>query len=407
MRTVVETKKAEYVSVGDLSIGFQRTVRVPEGRINSLPAGLGRFPLYKVDDFKSGVPKEMESGYFMPMYKHEAMWMSFGREQKVPRALLIGAGMINAVSGEKLGEKLVKQNYIVVPPQPWLDGFKAEDGRIYQFVAAELGSGETVEGQITGEEKFGGIQIAVFEPKKGAKLILDETPLEHVIGGILLKEGGLSLGADTSVIFGAHLQKAYSSCLHAGGGHAKLLRACDVQRMGLGRGGEITQSIYPDPYGVEVWCDSAKEGVTLHLVSSEQFLQITGEQPPESPITIETYQSLGLPWFGLFDEHKGDVKGSAKFGKLKPVSGGKKMVEYLPVVDVPKPEMPVLCKGADLYGTAKHLVDGEVSTPEPKKKGKIMPMPKKLPQKIIALFDDEPPEHPSKWPINHDDIKYD
>ena len=38
---------------------------------------------------------------------------------------------------------------------------------IRQFVAMPLGSGYTVEGQITGAEEFGGIQILAFEPKPG------------------------------------------------------------------------------------------------------------------------------------------------------------------------------------------------------------------------------------------------
>ena len=32
-------------------MGFQRTCRVPEGKLNSLPAGLGYFPVFKVSDF--------------------------------------------------------------------------------------------------------------------------------------------------------------------------------------------------------------------------------------------------------------------------------------------------------------------------------------------------------------------
>jgi hypothetical protein len=48
---------------------------------------------------------------------------------------------------------------------------KDKDGKIYQFVAANMGSGETVEGQITGKEKVGGIQLIVYDPKEGKNLV--------------------------------------------------------------------------------------------------------------------------------------------------------------------------------------------------------------------------------------------
>ena len=43
------------------------------------------------------------------------------------------------------------QNYVVVPGQPWLDGYCVEKGIIRQFVAMPLGQGYSVEEQLTGE----------------------------------------------------------------------------------------------------------------------------------------------------------------------------------------------------------------------------------------------------------------
>ena len=60
-----------------------------------------------------------------------------------------------------------ENDYLVCPPQPWLDGINAGEGYIRQFVAMPLGMGYTVEAQVTGEEKFGGIQIIAYEPKPG------------------------------------------------------------------------------------------------------------------------------------------------------------------------------------------------------------------------------------------------
>jgi len=325
---------------------FQRTCRVPEGRINSLPAGLGSFPIYKVSDFKSGAPKDWkEEGYFFPMYKQEAMWINFSRNYRNPRAMIIAAGNINAITGKpfdlskdkfarnrrkkKSGElsiRIEEGNYIVTPPQPWIDGWKAEDGKVYQFVAAEMGSGETVEGQITGEEKIGGIQIISYKLKKGVKLIRETMPNEYMIGG-------------------GWLEPSFDSCFESAlfmnsKGLDSAVRCCamnSVQSMGLGRGGEISQKIYPDPYGLKVWEPNPSKVIRLYLVSSADFKQVTGHDAPATPVTYEAYQALGLPWFELYDSKYKDIQGSNVFGKLKPVSGGSGAKPNIPENYKPKP----------------------------------------------------------------------
>jgi hypothetical protein len=336
---LVEKLKREYMEIGGLRVNFQRTCRVPVGQLNSLPAGLGSFPVYKVSDFKEGTPKEWNTeGYFMPMYRQEAMWMNFGRGyMQNPKALVVGAGNINAISGKPFDPSKVKcegkrrakegsldiklekeQNYLVVPPQPWLDGWKAEDGKIYQFVAAEMGSGETVEGQITGEEKAGGIQMIVYDPKPGKNLVHATRPHEYIVGG--------SFASDS---FGDSLLEKGVMCCYAMSaksatrGSMRIGSVRSVQSMGLGRGGEISQKVYPDPHGVEVWNEKPTSVDVVYLVSSEDFKQVTGYDAPVTPVTFEKYQQLGLPWFELHDQKYKDTAGSDIFSKLKPVGEGK------------------------------------------------------------------------------------
>ena len=95
--------------------------------------------------------------------------------------------------------------------------------------------------------------------------------------------------------------------------------------MGLGRGGEISQKIYPDPYGIDVWNDKPAKVEVFYMVSSEDFKQITGHDAPATPVTYEKYQQFGLPWFALHDQNYQDAKGSDIFAKLKPVGQGKKV----------------------------------------------------------------------------------
>jgi len=127
------------------SVNFQRTLRIPDdGNTYPLPPGLGRFPIFKVDDYKNKVPASWREhgGVFIPMYQREALWtLSFSGVYWRPNAVKIGVGKINAVSGKEWDQQLRKeeQDYIVCPDQPWLDGINAGDGYIKQFVAMPLG----------------------------------------------------------------------------------------------------------------------------------------------------------------------------------------------------------------------------------------------------------------------------
>ena len=146
---------------------FQQTLRIPDDAATyALPPSLGNFPLRKVGEFPK-VPEawKKRGGIMMPVHSAEAMWMSFGR-QSYPFAVKVSAGKRSAVTGAEWTDGLSKSDYLVCPPQPWLDGFCTEEGKIRQFVAAALGAGLSVEKQLSGEETHGGIQIEVFPMKR-------------------------------------------------------------------------------------------------------------------------------------------------------------------------------------------------------------------------------------------------
>jgi hypothetical protein len=75
----------------------------------------------------------------------------------------IYVGGINAVSGE-LGcySNTDKQSFLKVPGQKWIDGIAVRPGVVRQFVDLPIGSGATVEGQMTGQEQIGGLQIEIM-----------------------------------------------------------------------------------------------------------------------------------------------------------------------------------------------------------------------------------------------------
>ena len=96
------------------------------------------------------------------MYQAEALWISF--QASYPMAVKVAAGKINALTGYEWKNEISRspQDYLVVPDQPWLDGFCVQQGMVRQFVAMPLGEGYTAEEQLTETAEHGGLQIVVY-----------------------------------------------------------------------------------------------------------------------------------------------------------------------------------------------------------------------------------------------------
>jgi hypothetical protein len=270
-----------------LGISFHRTLRIPEDRKSyPLPPGLGRFPIYKVSDYRDRLPRQWQpsAAGFIAMYQCEALWIGLNGSDWKPNAVVIAVGGINAVSGESVEAPLCvdPQNYLVAPPQPWLDGIHSEDGAIRQFMAWPLGDGRTVEAAVSGAERRGGIQITVFEPKPDR--FAQRAPEKHPT----------PLDED------------------------KMIRPMHMPLtpMGLGAGGRIRQKIYRDPYGIDTWDQDNFGFATLYIVNSLQFQQITGRPALPTPVNARLYTKHGLPWFEFYDEAIEGISASQRFSQI-------------------------------------------------------------------------------------------
>ena len=291
-------------------IHFQRTLRIPDdNREYPLPAGLGPFPVFHVDDFADTVPASWieHGGVFLPMYQSEAMWINFDTRSDYPFAIKIAAGKINAVTGEAWHNDLSDkpQDYVVLPEQPWLDGFSIGKGLIRQFVAMPLGEGYTAEGQITGKEEHGGLQFAIYPMK--ADYYEKHVAGHHVLGDVW---------------------DAEIECL-----------SCGETEMGLAPGGVMHQEIYDDPYGIDAWDTEAMSRCFVHIVNSEAFAGITGCRPPIKPISADQYAMHNIPWFDYYDSEQKALMGSKILAQLdsvaaKKIKDGRPVKE--PIVDVAK-----------------------------------------------------------------------
>lgn len=273
-----------------LRMNFQRTLRIPDdNRDHPLPPGLGRFPLEHVDDYADRVPPSwgQHGGVFFPMHQAEAMWIRFGAGY--PMAVKVAAGKINALTGKGWRNRLAKrpQDYLVVPDQPWLDGFCVSKGMVRQFVAMPLGEGYTAEEQLTGAAQHGGLQIIgypmkadVYEEQQREEFRLDSSP-----------------------------RIAYA-------------RMAEPE-MGLAPGGLMRQEVYEDDYGFDVWDTSVWSRCFVHILNSVQYSTVCGTEPPHKPPTSADYTAAGLPWFEYYGGDLEALKGSSALAGLDSVAAKK------------------------------------------------------------------------------------
>lgn len=287
-------------------IEFQRTLRLPDnGKTYPLPPGLGRFPLRHVDDYENDVPPRWleRGGVLMPMYQAEALWLNF--QGDYPVAIKLGAGKINAVTGEGWREGLHRkpQDYLVIPEQPWLDGFAVSKGVIRQFVATPLGEGCSVEEQITGKGEFGGIQIQAYPLK--ARSYFDQTLKTSIPGSL----------AD---LLPSLIKEKYARFFESRVEEYACYSLNDAD-MGLGMGGRMQQEIYKDRHGLADWDSEKTSRCFVHLCNAMQWREITGDNPPQTPVTAKEYEKAGLPWFDYYRDDLAVLEGSKTLAGLKSI----------------------------------------------------------------------------------------
>ena len=265
------------------TIEFQRTLRLPDdNKAYPLPPGLGKFPLMHVDDLGECIPKDWEThgGIFFPMHQAEAMWISFNSDY--PFAIKVAAGKINAVTGDSWSNQLHAnpQDYLIIPKQPWLDGFCIFKGKIRQFVAMPLGDGYTAEEQLTGTAEHGGIQIIAYPMKR----------------------------------------EAYQQLLAIRNSEIKFSRSAVNEtlpvNMGLAPGGLMRQEIYEDYHGISAWDIAIFSRCYVHIINSQIYHALTGNHPPTKAPTAKDYAQAALPWFQYYDEQAAALSGKPALSNL-------------------------------------------------------------------------------------------
>ena len=277
-------------------INFQRTLRLPDdGQTHHLPPGLGNFPLRHIEDYdlEGNEHLKKRGGVIMPMFQADALWLNFESinetgEEDYPIAIKIGTGKVCAVSGDNWVSTLNRnpQDYIVVPEQPWIDGYNVGKGVVKQFVAAPLGEGYTVEEQLKSEANTGGIQIQVFPMKREFYDRLNQP-----------KQTFMDIDCE-------------------------MIRYCLSEasfEMGVAAGGSMHQEIYEDPHSFDAWDMRTTERCFVTLANAQNWMDLTKEEPPLTPFSAEEYTNAGLPWFEYYSGDKKAIEGAKKLAKIKSI----------------------------------------------------------------------------------------
>lgn len=382
---VLEVRRPDVHPAAHVQLEFQRTLRIPDdAKVHALPAGLGRFPLRHVEDFANALDETTlrRGGVMMPMHRSEAMWINFERGDRgsssppYPFAIKIAAGKVNALTGGAWSPVLSaeEQDYVVIPAQPWIDGFAVSKGIIRQFVAERLGDGFSAEEQLTRKAQFGGLQIIAFpmKPESYLEIVLEHEKAErarHMMAELTQRLAGYSRFVDeahSAMRDGlAHLDELkgilwrsrevvntermhdaegllhdleglLSDWNHGVSELARLspsdLRGHDewqelaaiaeqthlgAEPMGLGGGGRMRQEVFCDPYGVDAWDQSAGSRCFVHLVDASQWAEIAGGPAPTAPPSREDYEKSGLLWFDYYAPGETAISGSKVLAGMK------------------------------------------------------------------------------------------
>ena len=79
----------------------------------------------------------------------------------------------------------------------------------------------------------------------------------------------------------------------------------------------MEQEIYGDKHDLEAWDQRESERCFITIANAAQWISITGEAPPLSPISASEYTDAGLPWYSYYDAESKALEGAKALGDLK------------------------------------------------------------------------------------------
>ena len=258
------------------------------------------------EEVKHPLPPSIRKGEFymhngkpiVPVDKDMAVWFKFelltNGLPKVPYALKILVGGINVITGEtEHGEQevltlennqpntQVGQNYLILPSQRWIDGFKTGNGTVRQFIVQEFGLNATVEEKLKGTQD-GVIQFIAFPPTQA---VIQQAKEEETIKLLTHIQNKKASFGPTYLFTGANITGATKG---GGGG--------GVSKVGLAAGAQIVQDINVSTFPIDTFDPTRAQVFDLTLLDAHTFHELEGlPKPPRMPTQDEYDEICG--WY--------------------------------------------------------------------------------------------------------------
>lgn len=126
----------------------------------------------------------------------------------------------------------------------------------------------------------------------------------------------------------------------------------------------MRQEVYDDERPLSDY-DPRGTRVFVHLCSATQWLTVTGEEPPVTPVSARAYTEAGLPWFDYYDADAADLPPSQALADVTPVGNWLGIDPRLEGLKQPQEIVPV---GPDKHGAPSSrelVVDSEPTGSSP------------------------------------------
>lgn len=99
-----------------------------------------------------------------------------------------------------------------------------------------------------------------------------------------------------------------------------VLPASQLTMLGVGAGGSIEQHIECDTHDPRIWDVANSKMLNIQIVDATTFRAVTGLSPPETPISAQTYQDMGLTFFKLWRDELAADGVAGEWGSIMGVS---------------------------------------------------------------------------------------
>lgn len=252
-------------------IDFERTLRLPDplDRRRPLPGRAGVFAPLPIDRFADRLPPEIieRGGLIMPMWQADALWLGLWQWNGFVHyvfALRLAWNDLNVVTGQEAGETIEArpQNYVILDGQEWLDGVGGPGVRFRQFVAPKPRPGTPLAARLANTIRISAHPLKYENLPPRVRRLLETDHMSD---------------------YAFHL----------------LRRRFDGLVEGIG---DVQEIVIDRDYDRAAWHEDIVAECIVTVVDAVTWKEITGEWPPQRPMTESDYGRNHMPWAADYEE---------------------------------------------------------------------------------------------------------